>query len=101
MKQTIKCLFAAFAAILVSVVSFAQVTTSSLNGQVSDEAGEPLAGAAVVAVHVPSGTQYAAIANDNGRFVINGMRSGGPYAVEVSFLGMAPFNLSFDLYYLS
>ena len=89
MKQTIKCLFAAFAAILVSVVSFAQVTTSSLNGHVSDEAGEPLVGAAVVAVHVPSGTQYAAVANDNGRFVINGMRSGGPYSVEVSFLGMA------------
>lgn len=89
MKQTVKSLFAAFAAMLVSVVAFAQVTTSSLSGYVADEAGEPLAGAAVIAVHVPSGTQYAAIANDNGRVVINGMRSGGPYSVEVSFLGMA------------
>lgn len=89
MKQTIKSLFAAIAAMFVSVVAFAQVTTSSLSGYVADEAGEPLAGAAVIAVHVPSGTQYAAIANDNGRVVINGMRSGGPYSIEVSFLGMA------------
>lgn len=78
------------AVIFVGVSAFAQVTTSSLNGYVADDAGEPLAGAAVVAVHVPSGTQYAAVANESGRFVINGMRSGGPYTIDVSFLGMAP-----------
>ena len=89
MKQTIKCLAAVFAAMLVGVVAFAQVTTSSLNGYVADEAGEPLIGAAIVAVHLPSGTQYATIANESGRFNINGMRAGGPYKVEVSFLGMA------------
>ena len=68
--------------------AFAQVTTSSLSGRVTDENQEPLAGAAVVAVHTPSGTQYAAVANAQGRFNINGMRAGGPYTVEVSFLGM-------------
>ncbi|MGN1221000.1 MAG: carboxypeptidase regulatory-like domain-containing protein [Candidatus Cryptobacteroides sp.] len=66
----------------------AQVTTSALSGSVTDENQDPLAGAAIVAVHIPSGTQYAAIANAQGRFNINGMRSGGPYTVEVSFLGM-------------
>ena len=89
MRQTIKCFVAAFVAVLMGVSAFAQVTTSSLNGQIADEAGEPLAGAAVIAVHTPSGTQYAAVANDNGRFVINGMRAGGPYKIEVSFIGMA------------
>lgn len=97
MKQSIKCLIAAFAAMLVSVVSFAQVTTSSLNGHVADEAGEPLAGAAVIAVHTPSGTQYAAVANDQGRFNINGMRTGGPYKIEISFIGMATIEYS-DIY---
>lgn len=72
-----------------SVAAVAQVTTSSLNGHVADEAGEPLIGAAVVAVHTPSGTQYAAVANEEGRFVINGMRSGGPYRIEVSYIGMS------------
>lgn len=90
MKQSIKSLLCALCAVMfMGVSAFAQVTTSSLNGRVTDEAGEPLAGAAVIAVHTPSGTQYAAVANDNGRFVINGMRSGGPYAIEVSFIGMA------------
>ena len=87
MKQTIKCLFAAFAAILVSVVSFAQVTTSSLGGRIVDANGEPIIGAAVVAVHTPSGTTYGAVTNETGRYAINGMRSGGPYNVEVSCLG--------------
>ena len=97
MKQSVKCLAVAFMAMLMTVVSFAQVTTSSLNGHVADEAGEPLAGAAVIAVHTPSGTQYATVANDQGRFVINGMRTGGPYKVEVSFIGMATIEYS-DVY---
>ena len=97
MKQTIKYFAALVAAMLVSVVSFAQVTTSSLNGYVADAAGEPLAGAAVVAVHTPSGTQYATIANESGRFIINGMRAGGPYSVEVSFIGMATIEYN-DVY---
>ena len=65
----------------------AQVTTSSLNGKVTDSAGEALPGAAVVAVHTPSGTQYHSIVNAEGRYFINGMRAGGPYTVEVSCLG--------------
>ncbi len=94
MRQTIKCFLAAFAAVLLGVTSFAQVTTSSLNGSVTDESGEPLIGAAVVAVHVPSGTQYTAVANQQGRFNLNGMRSGGPYKIEISFLGMTTLNYS-------
>ena len=87
MYQSIKRTLAVFAAILMGTVAFAQVTTSSLNGKVSDTAGEPVAGAAIVAVHTPSGTQYYAVANAEGRFYINGMRAGGPYSVEVSCLG--------------
>ncbi len=76
-----------FASLLCGAVAFAQVTTSSLAGHVKDENGEPLAGAAVVAVHMPSGTQYGTVVNSDGRYVINGMRVGGPYKVTVSFLG--------------
>ena len=94
MRQTIKCFLTALAAVLLGVTSFAQVTTSSLNGSVTDENGEPLMGAAIVAVHVPSGTQYATVANHQGQFVLNGMRSGGPYKIEVSFLGMTTLKYS-------
>lgn len=90
MKQTFKGLLLSLAAILLGGgIASAQVTTSSLGGRIVDEAGEPLVGAAVIAVHTPSGTQYSAVANEEGRYVINGMRSGGPYSVEISFIGMS------------
>lgn len=88
MYQLIKKGLAVLAAAFVAVTAFAQVTTSSLGGRITEDGGEPLAGAAVIAVHTPSGTQYAAITNNDGRYAIQGMRTGGPYTVEVSFLGM-------------
>lgn len=87
MKQILKSLLLSAAAMLVGFSAFAQVTTSSLNGKISDSKGEPVAGAAVIAIHTPSGTQYFAVANNEGLFYINGMRAGGPYSVEVSCLG--------------
>ncbi|MCR4823813.1 MAG: carboxypeptidase regulatory-like domain-containing protein [Bacteroidales bacterium] len=87
MKQILKSVLLSFAAMLFVVSASAQVTTSALNGKVADKQGEPIAGATVVAVHTPSGTQYYAVANAEGRFYINGMRAGGPYSVEVSCLG--------------
>lgn len=66
---------------------YAQITTSGMNGRVLDNNNEPLPGATLVAVHQPSGTQYGTITNIEGRFNLQGMRTGGPYLVEVSFLG--------------
>ena len=88
MLQLFKKCLAVFAAMLVGGSAFAQVTTSSLGGRIDDENAEPLAGAAVIAVHTPSGTTYSAIANNDGRYTIQGMRTGGPYSVEISFIGM-------------
>lgn len=66
----------------------AQVTTSAMSGKVTLEGtGEELIGATVQAVHEPSGTTYSAVTNVNGRFNIQGMRTGGPYAVTVSYVG--------------
>jgi hypothetical protein len=87
MKQTIKCFIAVIAAMFVAVSAYAQITTSSLGGRVIDVNGEPVIGAAVVATHEPSGTVYGVVTNEDGRYTINGMRSGGPYKVEISCLG--------------
>jgi hypothetical protein len=74
---------------LTVAIAFSQVTTSGINGRVVSDSGDPLPGAAVVAVHVPSGTQYGTITNAEGRFILQGMRSGGPYNVNVSFVGFS------------
>ena len=58
MKQAFKATLTVFAMLFSGIIALAQVTTSGLNGHVTDETGEPLIGAAVIAVHTPSGTQY-------------------------------------------
>ena len=75
-----------------SLTLMAQITTSSMAGKVTlDNAnGEEVIGATVVAVHEPSGTRYTAVTNTTGRFSINGMRTGGPYAVTISYIGFQP-----------
>jgi hypothetical protein len=72
----------------------AQVTTSSIQGQVLDAMGEVLPGANIVATHNPSGTRYGAVSNLDGRFNIANMRIGGPYTIEISFIGYQPSNYS-------
>ena len=84
-----KRLFFLVSLLLVTATSMmAQVTTSALSGQVTlKEGGETVIGATVQAVHEPSGTRYTAVTNIDGRYNIQGMRSGGPYKVTVSYIG--------------
>jgi hypothetical protein len=67
------------------------VTTAALSGVVTDSAGGvPVANANVVAVHVPSGTQYRARTRASGAFTLPNLRIGGPYRVTVTSLGWQP-----------
>ena len=71
-----------------TLTAMAQITTSSMAGKVTFEGSdEAIIGATVQAVHEPSGTRYTAVSNANGMFTIQGMRTGGPYAVTVSYIG--------------
>ena len=63
------------------------VTTAAMSGLVVDKDKNPLPAANVIAIHVPSGTQYGASTRSNGQFNIQNMRVGGPYTVTVSFVG--------------
>ena len=78
--------------LMLSSAVMAQITTSSMAGKVTfdDANGEEVIGATIVAVHEPSGTRYTAVTNVSGRFSIQGMRTGGPYEVTVSYIGYQP-----------
>lgn len=71
----------------------AQVTTSGISGKVTT-GGEEAIGATVTARHQPSGTVYRAVTNALGRFTLQGMRAGGPYSVEISYIGHKPKHYS-------
>ncbi|MFZ0281506.1 MAG: TonB-dependent receptor [Bacteroidales bacterium] len=88
MLKQITRLFLMFIFISLSAGIFGQgSTTSSMSGRVTESSGQPLPGSIIFAVHEPSGTTYGASANAQGMFSIQGMRPGGPYRIEVSFIG--------------
>jgi len=82
-----RILFLFALALMASPLLFAQITTSSVTGTVKSTTDEPLVGATIVATHVPSGTKYTGISRGGGQFTIPNMRIGGPYLIEVTFVG--------------
>lgn len=75
----------------------AQVTTSSIRGEVTTDAGAPVSDATVVITHTPSGTVSTASTNANGVFTARGLRVGGPYQVAISGGEFAPTEID-DIY---
>jgi hypothetical protein len=83
MKKTILFL----ATCMTTIISFAQITTSTISGVVVNEKKEVLVGASVTATHVPTGTTYKTVTNKTGSYVFPAVRVGGPFTVAVSFVG--------------
>ena len=75
-----------FALLTISLSVMAQVTTSGITGVVMAD-GEEAIGATVTAKHVPSGSIYRGVTNIDGHYTITGMKAGGPYEVEISYIG--------------
>lgn len=90
-RLTKVCLLLTLSLLAVVGTALAQgVTTATLGGTVRSSTGQPITGATVRAVHEPSGTAYGTITRADGRFLIPGMRVGGPYSVAVQNIGYAP-----------
>ena len=86
--KTIKKLLLSFAFVGMAIGVMGQgTTTAGMNGQILDDNSSPLAGATVVAVHEPTGSQFGAITGEQGFFRIPNMGIGGPYKVSVSYVG--------------
>ena len=83
-----KQLFFSMLIAVFSVISvFSQVTTSKIQGVVSDDTSAGLFGANVVAKHLPTGTISGTITLESGRFSLQNLRVGGPYTITISFIG--------------
>jgi len=78
--------------------SYAQVTTSSISGRITD-GKDALIGATVKATHEPSGTIYGVVTRSDGTYNLLNMRIGGPYTIAVSYLGFQ--TKSFSSIYLT
>ncbi len=80
--------FALMLFFLVPIAMLAQgVTTGSFSGRVIDVDKNPVAGADVTIVHVPTGTRYVTLSRGNGAYNVPAVRVGGPYTITVSFEG--------------
>jgi hypothetical protein len=77
-----------------TVMSYAQVTTSGISGTVKSNSGERLVGASVEAIHQPTGTKYFATTSGTGGFSIPAIRPGGPYVIKVAYVGFKNTDIS-------
>ena len=66
-----------------SGLASAQVTSSSIRGQVVDTQGNPLSGVTVEVIHSPTGSRKTLTTSENGIFQSGGMTVGGPYEVKL------------------
>ncbi|MGJ3243065.1 MAG: TonB-dependent receptor [Opitutales bacterium] len=81
---------------LLGVVSLAfgqGVTTSGIEGQVTDASGAPVASANVRVIHEPSGSVSRTVTRNSGYYGVTGLRVGGPFTVTVSAPGYRTTNV--------
>ena len=82
-----KLLLTLFVAVGLPAALLAQETTSGISGKVTNNKNEALGGATVSAIHVPTGSKYHALTQADGSFHLSNMRVGGPYKVEITYVG--------------
>ncbi|UOV09726.1 carboxypeptidase regulatory-like domain-containing protein [Pseudoxanthomonas sp. F37] len=72
---------------LAAAPAFAQSTSAGVGGLVTDNGGQPVAGAEVTITHVESGTVSRATTDASGRYTARGLRVGGPYEILITKAG--------------
>jgi hypothetical protein len=85
--RKILLLVLAFSFSLLLVINVkAQETTSEIQGTVTD-GKSGLSGAAVTAIHLPTGTRYVTTTRKDGRYNLPNVKVGGPYTITTSYVG--------------
>ncbi len=68
-------------------------TTSGINGKVTDDKGESLVGASVLAVESATGSQYGTVTDSKGFYRLPNINPGGPYKLTITYMGFEGFTL--------
>lgn len=82
----IKSLLKFLTLLLLPLGILAQETTSDIAGRISD-GKNPLTGATITIVNVPTGTQSSTTSRNGGQYNLPNLRVGGPYTITVSYVG--------------
>lgn len=87
--RSASALFLGVALTLFTVVGLSAqaVTTSTLIGRVTDQAGAPVPGAQIVIQNQATGAQQGTLTRADGRYIVPGLRPGGPYRLEARIIG--------------
>src|SRR4051812_10584382 len=72
----------------VAATSFAQETTASFSGQITDAKGVFLSGVSVTVKYEPTNFSTSTQTNSKGIFYITNLKPGGPYTVKISYVGL-------------
>ncbi|GAC1379117.1 MAG: carboxypeptidase regulatory-like domain-containing protein [Ginsengibacter sp.] len=72
---------------MVNIPTFAQETTATLGGQITDPKGSYLSGVTVSVKYEPTNYTTSSITNSKGIFFIPNLKPGGPYTVKFSYVG--------------
>ena len=91
MKKLSKFLLVLLAFIYAGDIYAQGNTTSSINGVINDSQNKSLPGATILAVHEASGSRYSTTTDFDGHFRISNMRVGGPYKIEVTYIGFTTY----------
>jgi outer membrane receptor protein involved in Fe transport len=84
-----RILLIVIAAFSLPILASAQVTTGTITGTVKDANNAGLEGATVKVTNLPTGTVVFTKTRKGGKFDVLNLPAGGPYKIEVTFVGKA------------
>ncbi len=87
MLQKMLAVFTMMAILLAPATIFAQETTSTLGGQITDAKGVFVSGVTVTVKYEPTNYTTSTQTNSKGIFYITNLKPGGPYTIKFSFVG--------------
>jgi len=89
MKKMLKIYLVLIAFFAFAFSGYSQETTSEIQGLITNAEG-PVPFVTVIATHQPTGTKYGTTTRDDGRYNLPNLKIGGPYSIDVSFVGLKP-----------